>query len=391
MVKIILLYCVLFLLFAASYQASNVVYNVVKLGAKPDGKVDSTEAFTKAWTLACSSTWPAMVYVPQGSFLIKPVVFGGPCKNKILFSIDGTIVAPSNYWVFGNSGFWILFYKVTGVTVYGGTIDAKGGSFWACRNAGNNCPPGSRSLSFVTSSNIMVSGLTSINSQMFHISIDHCHNITLQNMKISAPSWSPNTDGIHMQSSTGISITNSVIQTGDDCISIGPGSKNLRIHRIACGPGHGISIGSLALHQNEGGVEDVKVTSVVFMGTQNGVRIKSWGRPSTGYARNVVFENIIMKYVYNPIIIDQNYCPSARGCPKHSSGVKISGVTYKNIKGTSATQLAMNFVCSSSNPCKGLKLEDIKLTYYKKSAAATSFCKNANGSNKGLVIPPSCL
>ena len=105
-----------------------------------------------------------------------------------------------------------------------------------------------QSISFVASSNIMVSGLTSINSQMFHISIDHCHNITLENMKISAPSWSPNTDGIHMQSSTGISITNSMIKTGDDCISIGPGSKNLRIHRIVCGPGHGIR--SIYFHFN---------------------------------------------------------------------------------------------------------------------------------------------
>jgi len=97
-----------------------------------------------------------------------------------------------------------------------------------------------QSMSFVASSNIMVTRLTSINSQMFHISIHQCHNITLENMKISAPSWSPNTDGIHMQSSTGISITNSMIKTGDDCISIGPGSKNLRIQRIVCGPGHGI-------------------------------------------------------------------------------------------------------------------------------------------------------
>ena len=105
-----------------------------------------------------------------------------------------------------------------------------------------------QSISFVASSNIMVSRLTSINSQMFHISIDQCHNITLENMKISAPSWSPNTDGIHMQSSTGISITNSMIKTGDDCISIGPGSKNLRIHRIACGPGHGIR--SIDFHFN---------------------------------------------------------------------------------------------------------------------------------------------
>ncbi|CAK7325010.1 unnamed protein product [Dovyalis caffra] len=392
MVKIMLLYCVLFLFSAASCQASSVVYNVVKLGAKPDGKTDSTKAFHKAWALACSSRWPAMVYVPRGMFLIKPAVFGGPCKNKILFSIDGTIVAPSNYWVFGNSGFWILFYKVTGVAVYGGTVDANGASFWACRNAGKNCPPGARTMSFVASSNIMVSRLRSINSQMFHISIDQCHNITLEDMKISAPSWSPNTDGIHIQSSTGISITNSVIKSGDDCISIGPGSKNLLIHGIACGPGHGISIGSLALHKKEDGVENVRVSSVVFKGTQNGVRIKSWGRPSTGYVRNIVFQNIIMEYASNPIIIDQNYCPSAKDCLKHSSGVKISGVTYKNIRGTSATQVAMNFACSSSNPCKGLKLEDIKLTYYNRSSAsAMSSCKNASGSNKGVIIPPSCL
>jgi len=75
------------------------------------------------------------------------------------------------------------------------------------------------------------------------------------------------------------------------------------------------SVGSLAGNANEEGVENVTVTGAVFTGTQNGVRIKSWGRPSTGFARTISFRNIIMKNVFNPIIIDQNYCPGNTNCP----------------------------------------------------------------------------
>lgn len=75
------------------------------------------------------------------------------------------------------------------------------------------------------------------------------------------------------------------------------------------------SIGSLAKLLNEDGVENVTVSSSVFTGSQNGVRIKSWARPSTGFVKNVFFQDLIMNNVQNPIIIDQNYCPSNKGCP----------------------------------------------------------------------------
>lgn len=97
-----------------------------------------------------------------------------------------------------------------------------------------------QSVSLFWCSNAVVSGLRSMNSQTMHIAIDNSNNILIQNVWIRAPSSSPNTDGIHVEASTGVTISASTIMTGDDCISIGSGSRNLWIERIACGPGHGI-------------------------------------------------------------------------------------------------------------------------------------------------------
>ena len=65
----------------------------------------------------------------------------------------------------------------------------------------------------------------------------------------------------------------------------------------------------------EPGVQNVTVKTVTFTGAQNGARIKTWGRPSNGFVRGVLFQHIDMVNVKNPILIDQNYCPNNKGCP----------------------------------------------------------------------------
>ena len=75
------------------------------------------------------------------------------------------------------------------------------------------------------------------------------------------------------------------------------------------------SIGSLGDSANEPGVQNITVRSVVFTGTQNGFRIKTWGKPSTGFVKGVSFQNAVMNNVQNPIIVDQNYCPGNINCP----------------------------------------------------------------------------
>ncbi|KAI4356733.1 hypothetical protein L6164_000728 [Bauhinia variegata] len=381
---------ILFITLLGSSDASTPYrYNVIQFGAKPDGKSDSTGAFMKAWQSACNSGKSSTVYVPKGRYLLKATVFRGPCKKKISFRIDGTLWAPTNYWQLGNLGYWILFIKVNNLAVYGGNLDAKGAAFWACRKYGKSCPVGASSITFNWVDNLEVSGLRAINSQQTHLVINSCNNVLVKNVKITAPDDSPNTDGIHVQNSDRVTITGSTLQTGDDCISIGDATYNLYMSTIKCGPGHGVSIGSLAKERDERGVQNVTLTNAVFSGSDNGVRIKSWARASKGFVKNILFQNIIMKNVENPIIIDQNYCPNNQGCPNQSSGVKISDVTYKNIRGTSATAEAVTFDCSPSSPCQGIRLQDINLTYMNK--AATSSCKHIGGTSTGNLVPESCL
>ncbi|XP_027119269.1 polygalacturonase isoform X2 [Coffea arabica] len=334
----------LFLLFNQSLAIPG-TYNILELGAKPDGKTDSSKSLLSAWAAACGSTKPATIFVPKG--------------------------------------------RVDGVSIRGGILDGQGTGLWGCKASGKNCPTGTTTLGFTNSNNIAIAGLTSLNSQLFHLVFNGCNTVKLQGVKVSAAGNSPNTDGIHVQYSSGVTILNSKISTGDDCVSIGPGTTSLWIENVLCGPGHGISIGSLGKDFEEEGVQNVTVKSVTFRNTQNGARIKSWGRPSKGFVKDVLFQHATMINVQNPILIDQNYCPDNINCPGQVSGIKINDVTYQDIHGTSATEIAVKFDCSKKNPCSGIRLEDVKLTY--KNQPAKTSCANAAGTKLGLLGTNSCL
>ncbi|WCJ25534.1 Pectin lyase-like superfamily protein [Euphorbia peplus] len=377
------------LLVNLSFATTN--YNVLKYGARPNGVTDSTKAFVDAWAAACGSTDSTTIHVPKGRYLVGSIIFKGPCKSpSITLRIDGSLVGPGDYKILAKSSSWLSFEGVSGVSILGGSLDAKGSSLWACKlSQAANCPSGATSLSFTNSNNIKVKGLLSLNSQMFHIVFNGCKDVHVENVKVIADGNSPNTDGIHVQLSSNVAIMNSAIKTGDDCISIGPGTKNLWIEGVKCGPGHGISIGSLAKDIQEEGVQNVTVKRTTFSGTTNGFRIKSWARPSNGFVQRVRFIGATMRNVQNPIIIDQHYCPHNLNCPTQHSGVRISDVMYGEIRGTSATEVAVKFDCSSNNPCKGIRLHNVNLSYSHKFAR--SICSNVLGDTIGTVHPNGCL
>ncbi|AQK82098.1 Pectin lyase-like superfamily protein [Zea mays] len=70
-----------------------------------------------------------------------------------------------------------------------------------------------------------VSGVTLLNSKFFHMKMYQCKDMLIKDVTVTALGDSPNTDGIHMGDSSGITITNTVISVSDDCISFGPGTS----------------------------------------------------------------------------------------------------------------------------------------------------------------------
>ncbi|XP_057808868.1 probable polygalacturonase At3g15720 [Salvia miltiorrhiza] len=372
--------------------ASTLVFNVIDYGAVGNGLADDTNAFAKAWEETCASSSSPTMKVPSDStFLVQPLRFIGPCKSRSLtLQIDGNLVAPAHPSTWKCDANlchqWLYFHRVDGLTLRGrGTIDGRGHKWW--QNKHLNRPT---VMEISNADNVRVGGgLRFKDSPMMHIVLNGIQSVFVSDVTVEAPAKSPNTDGIHVQDSTNAQIHNCTIGTGDDCIAIVNGASNVRISNIVCGPGHGISIGSLGKNGAEDKVEDVRVSDVVFLGTTNGVRIKTW-QGGRGYARDIHFERFSFHDTINPIIIDQFYCDH-RHCTTSKSGVEISNVSYRMMVGSSRRERAVVMRCSEAVPCRDIVVADLHIVTAK-DTAATCDCANVYGRAQGHLLPKiSCL
>ncbi|KAK8473696.1 hypothetical protein PHAVU_001G215900 [Phaseolus vulgaris] len=344
-----------------------------------------------AWDTACQSESAVnAILVPQGfSFLIQSTIFTGPCQSLMVLKVDGTLMPPDGpeSWPKNNSRHqWLVFYRINGMSMEGsGLIDGRGEKWWDLP-----CKP-HKAIRFFMSSNLTVQGLRVKNSPQFHFRFDGCKNVHIESIYITAPKLSPNTDGIHIENTNDVKIYNSVISNGDDCVSIGSGCNDVDIKNITCGPGHGISIGSLGNHNSRACVSNIMVRDSLIKVTENGVRIKTW-QGGSGSVSGVTFNNIHMVSVRNPIIIDQFYCLT-KDCTNKTSAVSVSNIVYTNIKGTyDIRSPPMRFSCSDSVPCTNLTLSEIELLPAQGDIVHDPFCWNAYGDLETLTIPPvSCL
>nr|XP_004306136.2 PREDICTED: exopolygalacturonase-like [Fragaria vesca subsp. vesca] len=367
-------------------------FNVMDYGAVEGGVTDNSQAFLKAWKDACQWKGRAKVLIPRGIFKLFPVVFSGPCNGPIAFLIMGTLRASTDPSTF-NSENWINFRYLEQLTLAGGgTLDGQGSLVWPHNNCNNGpCRALPISLSFYFVTNATVAHLRSYNSKMAHIKVYGCNKMDFTKLRLSAPGDSPNTDGIKIGNSYRIRISRSVISTGDDCIAILAGSREIHISKIFCGPGHGISIGSLGGYGNENDVEGVYVKDSGLKGTTNGLRIKTWAKSHPLKVSKIIYDNIVMTDVMNPIIIDQNYCPNPPCNQQVTSNVQISGVTYNNIRGTSSSKEAVILKCSRTSPCKNIVMNNIKLSLNGTGGFASSYCENAVGVSYGTQNPRPCI
>ncbi|KAH7545309.1 hypothetical protein FEM48_Zijuj01G0079900 [Ziziphus jujuba var. spinosa] len=280
------------------------VFNVKDFGALANGKNDDAKvAFLSASTKACNSNIAAKVLVPEGTYLVSLAKFQGPCKAPTVFEVHGVVNALPRLELVDKEN-WIAFQYLINFTLpRAGVFHGQGATAWSQNTCSKN---------------------------------SNCKLPIIKSIKISAPAENLNTDGIHIGNSNGIEISSSVIGTGDDCVSLGQGSKNINIFDVFCGPAHGISVGSLGKTLNDEMV-GLTVRNCTFTGTDNGVRIKTWPDCADGIASDFVFDDIVMNNVQNPIVTDQQYCAHNKCNLKVPSRIKASNVSFKRIRGISAS------------------------------------------------------
>ncbi|KAL6661924.1 hypothetical protein ACP70R_001308 [Stipagrostis hirtigluma subsp. patula] len=334
------------------------VYDVTEYGAAPSDR-DNKGAFLAAWRAACgSAAGNSTLLVPEGTFTVGAVEFSGPCTGDKapVVVIDG-VLQPCAGGCRLSSGAWVTFSGLENLLVTGaGTLDGRGARTGKPKHK-------TTTLLFDKVANSTVRGLAFVNGRGFHVNFHRCTRVTADGLRIHAPAASRNTDGIHVGGSSHVRILDTAIGTGDDCVSVGPGSTDVVVSGVACGPGHGISVGSLGREEGEADVRGLVVRNCTVRGTTNGLRIKTWPGSQPGRASNITFEDITMADVSNPIFIDQQYCPH-RHCSDvdKPSLVQISDVTFKRIEGTSRSRVAVQLRCSEDRPCTGVRLDGVNLS-----------------------------
>ncbi len=145
-----------------------------------------------------------------------------------------------------------------------------------------------------------VDGITLTNSPAFHLA-PQGQDITIENVRIVAPSDSPNTDAIDPGGQR-IVIRKCELDIGDDNVALKGGGRDILIEDVSCLHGHGISIGS----STRDGFSHVIVRRCTFDGTDNGLRIKSF-RGGGGEVHDIRFYDIVMKNVRRPFDINMLY------------------------------------------------------------------------------------
>ncbi|CAF2344089.1 unnamed protein product [Brassica napus] len=365
--------------------------SVTDFGAVCDGKTDDTQAFLKAWEAVCNGFSNKSFLVPLGkTCMLKPLTFAGPCtSSSITFVIRGNIVAPVRSPK-------ILSWYLSPDPKYSKLLI--------------NINPSDRAMHFNNCNGLRMYNLQHLNSPRNHIGLTGSKNISISGLNLTAPGDSPNTDGIDISRCIGVDIRDSVISTGDDCIAINSGSSYINITGLFCGPGHGISVGSLGRNGEFASVEEVRVKNCTLSNTMNGVRIKTY-QNGLGYARKISFEDIRMVDSKNPIIIEQNYLNRGkieevsfensnyqnRGGKNrfyktesgNGRGVKVSDVRYSRIYGSSASDDAVTFNCNADLGCEDIVMDHVDIVSAKAGHAVSASCKNVRGSY--FSSPVSCI
>lgn len=262
-------------------------FNIMKYGAKGDGKTDDTDSIQQTID-TCHQNGGGTVFIPKGTFMIGTLVLK---DNVTLYLSAGGILLgssnledyrPLNHYSTQMPSFMgdtlqrdlntlhlIYAEKGKNMSIIGqGTISGQGTAFWNKDYVPLDRP--GPMIQFEACENVNIENVTLQNAPFWTLHLLGCDNVKIHNITIKNHRYSPNTDGIDINSSANVIISNCLIDTGDDAICL-----KARLTEKSC--------------------ENITVSNCILYTNHSGIKL---GTHSLGNIRHCLFHNCIIQSSY---------------------------------------------------------------------------------------------
>ncbi|TDN37208.1 glycoside hydrolase [Hymenobacter sp. UV11] len=292
-------------------------FNVRSFGAVGDGRTDDAPALQRALD-TCAAAGGGRVLVPAGgTFVAGPFALRSHVELCVesgailraspdLSRYTQSAFAADNY---GEGSRWISAYNLEQVTLCGGgTIDGNSQAFLGPESGdaltvkrgpnGEDMRP--HVLTLVGVKGLRIRDLAIGNAAYWNIHLAGCDDVAISDLTVRNDQRVPNSDGIDVDHSRRVRITNCHIESGDDAICL----KNRR-EFASLGPCEDITVSNCTLSsrscafkigsENVDHIGRVVVDNCVVSGSNRGLGIQN---RDEGTVSNVLFSNIIVESHY---------------------------------------------------------------------------------------------
>lgn len=399
---------------AASKPAgdNDFVFNVLNFGARNDGSAMATGAFRAAIT-AAQKAGGGTVYVPAGTYVSGPIEMVS--NLTLYFDAGATIKFPAAKLPFTpgrQQGIETLTpmpliggHDLENVTVEGRGVLMSSNADWMKlhpRIMPTESDPGSANgphwehllqsleahksvseaeyravaaelrpsfIRFMNCKNVLIKDLRIVGSPMWTVHLLYTENATVENMVIETYPG-VHTDGIVIDSSRFVRLSNDYIDTGDDGIVIksGKDANGLRVHR----PSENIAITNCTVHhahgavtigsETSGSVRNLVASNITADDTENGIRIKS-RRGRGGVVENIRFDNWTMRNVGTAIVVTNYYLMEGETRSGGPEPLSIRTPAFRNIAISNVTidgaKRLIDIDGLPEKPIEGLHIQDV--------------------------------
>lgn len=328
-------------------------YLITEFGAKGDSITKNTKTIQNCID-KCSSNGGGTVIIPKGVFLSGAIFLKE--KVNLLIESGGKLKGCVDQYEYpqintrweGEERLWtaslinadgLKNFSLTGK----GIIDGSG-ELWRVKKPlieNGKIVGRPRLIGIQNCENVKIEGLYLHNQASWGLFVLYSTDVTIRGLNITADHNIPSSDGIDIDSSNKIIISETFIDVNDDCISIKSGkdddglrvnrpSEDILIEKCHFAYGHGgVAMGS----ETSGGIKNVMITDCII-DSQNWAPIRFKSQPSRGgVVENITYRNIILNNTRKAFEFNMewrmiNPKPAAKNLPI------VRNITIINVSGT---------------------------------------------------------